>query len=283
MQGANVWSLIRELRLHMPHSVRPPQKKECAVSQKQRKLRKWGKDWLCWVQLGVTSPFYGWDTVHSRESQCLVQLHRPSRYQRQEWRCKNLKALMLLPHVIQLDCITCKKEAENREATAEFSTMDVVCDQNTRAAFTGVLKMETQLGEGFRDSRNTFLPKFGHEQGTENGLICIESRKGTQLTLEQHGFDLCGSNYMQYFSIVNITQSPVGWIQERRNIDMKEIWIPSTDCKLYPDFWMQRWSTPLASMLFKDQLYFKRWEDTVVCWWEISNRGSNDRELREGW
>ena len=96
---------------------------------------------------------------------------------------------MLLPHVIQLDCITCKKEAENREATAEFSTMDVVCDQNTRAAFTGVLKMETQLGEGFREkemwySRNTFLPKFGHEQGTENGMICIESRKDTQLTLE---------------------------------------------------------------------------------------------------
>ena len=53
------------------------------------------------------------------------------------------------------DCVECsweEKKDENREATAEFGKMDVICDQNTRTAFTGVLKMETQLGEAFREN-----------------------------------------------------------------------------------------------------------------------------------
>ena len=50
------------------------------------------------------------------------------------------------------ECSWEEREDENREATAEFGKMDVVRDQNTRAAFTGVLKKETQVGEAFREN-----------------------------------------------------------------------------------------------------------------------------------
>ena len=50
-------------------------------------------------------------------------------------------------------------------------------------------------------------------------MICIESRKDVQLTLEQHGFDLCGSNYMGYFSIVNITVLHNPQLAESKNVE----------------------------------------------------------------
>ena len=53
------------------------------------------------------------------------------------------------------DCVECsweEKKDKNREATAEFGKMDVVCDQNTRPALPGMLEMETQLGEAFREN-----------------------------------------------------------------------------------------------------------------------------------
>ena len=83
-------------------------------------------------------------------------------------------------------------------------------------------------------------------------FVCRKWGSLIQLALEQHGFQLCTSTYMQIFiksKYCSTTQSAVDWIHRCK----LQIWRASY--KLYKGFCLYRGSTPLTPVLFKGQQY----------------------------
>lgn len=82
-----------------------------------------------------------------------------------------------------------------------------------------------------------------------------------QLTLEQHGFELCRSIYIWIlFSCkhYSTTRSEVGWIPGCRTTDTEGLRIGSAYYKLWVDFPLCRGLAPLTSVLFKVNYIDKR-------------------------
>ena len=77
----------------------------------------------------------------------------------------------------------------------------------------------------------------------------------TQLTLEQHRFELCGSTYTQIFfnTYYSTTWSAAGWIHRC------EYQIRRAHCKVFLRFLAMWRVTPLTPILFNGQLYTFRW------------------------
>ena len=85
-----------------------------------------------------------------------------------------------------------------------------------------------------------------------------------QLTLKQHGFELCRSTYIQIFfnsKYYGITQSTAGCNLQMQNLgyggtlNMEELRIRSADYRLYIDFQLRGGWAPLTPSLLKGQLY----------------------------
>ena len=77
-----------------------------------------------------------------------------------------------------------------------------------------------------------------------------------QLTLKQHGFELCRSTYIQIFfnsKYYGITQSTAGCNLQMQNLgyggtlNMEELQIRSADYRLYIDFQLHGRLTPLTA------------------------------------
>ena len=85
----------------------------------------------------------------------------------------------------------------------------------------------------------------------KNGLFAFS----VQLALEQHSFELHKSTYTQSFSVINITQSVIGWMYRCGDINTEELHILMAEYKLYMPFQMFCRLVLLIPKLLKDQLY----------------------------
>ena len=66
----------------------------------------------------------------------------------------------------------------------------------------------------------------GIEEGVDKRL-CLLYCAHLHLTFEQHGYELPGSTYSRYFSIVNTTEPHILWLVE--SVDAEGPRIPSAD------------------------------------------------------
>ena len=85
----------------------------------------------------------------------------------------------------------------------------------------------------------------------KNGLFAFS----VQLALEQHSFELHKSTYTQSFSVINITQSVIGWMYRCGDINTEDLHILMAEYKLHMPFQMFCRLVLLIPKLFKDQLY----------------------------